>query len=163
MCQLHCRLCPPSHATPLHMLSLVTERSVPGGVVAVSAWCLLNVHKIVLESQGAFVNTTFERYRRHQSVLRSDTVRVDLKPVKILPIHRGRLLHTRKGRIPDHCASSRKFQGHGRMCLCGCAKISRSFLDSGHSLILARTALDLERKKKVTSNRQFFVSATRIS
>ena len=59
--------------------------------------------------------------------------------------------------VPLHVKS--KVSGHGRMSLCGCAKISRSFLDGGHSLILVRTVPDSERKK-VASNRQSFVSAS---
>ena len=92
----------PSTCCCLQQKAVSTKR-----IVAVSAWCLLNFQKFILELQTAFVT-------------RSDVF----------------------------------------MCLCSCAKISRSFFDSGHSVILVRTVRDLERKKNVTSNRQSFVSAS---
>ena len=60
---------------------------------------------------------------RQLSVLRSDTVRVELKKMSQDLAHSSWTALSHKKEIPDHCMSGRKFQGRSRMCLCGCALI----------------------------------------
>ena len=91
-------MCPPSHGNIPPHSPFVTDWIVTRRIIAFSAWCWLNFHKFILESQAAFGNTTFERCRRQHSVFGSGAFRVELRCCnKILSKFRGRLSFMRKG------------------------------------------------------------------
>ena len=97
-------------------------------------------------------------FRQH-SVLRSDTAFVELKCLtRSCPLFVDDFL-SHKRELPDHCTSSRKFQGHCRMCPYGCALISVAGSRRNH--ILVRTVRALEQQN-VTSNKPSSLSTTRI-